>query len=113
MLHKMKLQNNPYNSILFGNKDIEMRLYDEKRQLINTGDIIEFTNMDTGECFEVEVIDLHRFNSFKDLYNSFDKERLGYRKNELADYSDMEKYYSKEEIDKYGVVGIEINKIIN
>lgn len=112
MLHKMKLQNNPYNSILFGNKDIEMRLYDEKRGLINIGDIIEFTNMDTGNTFKVEVINLHRFNSFKDLYNSFDKERLGYKKEELANYEDMEKYYSKEEIDKYGVVGIEI-KVLN
>lgn len=105
MLHKMKLQNNPYNSILFGNKDIEMRLYDEKRGLINIGDIIEFTNMDTGNTFKVEVINL-------DLYNSFDKERLGYKKEELANYEDMEKYYSKEEIDKYGVVGIEI-KVLN
>lgn len=110
-MHKMKLQNNPFNSILFGSKDIEMRLYDEKRQLINKGDIIEFINMDTGNTFRVEVMDLHRFNTFKELYDNFDKERLGYKSDEIANYQDMEKYYSKEEIDKYGVVGIEIKVI--
>lgn len=110
-MHKMKLKNNPFNSILFGNKDIEMRLYDEKRQLINKGDEIEFTNVDTGNAFKVEVIDLHRFNTFKELYDNFNKERLGYKISETANYQDMEKYYSKEEIKKYGVVGIEIKVI--
>ena len=108
MLHKMKLQNNPYNSILYGNKDIEMRLYDEKRRLINKGDKICFTNIDTGESFVADVICLHRFNNFEEIYSCFDKERLGYSKVDIANYKDMEQYYSKEDIVKYGVVGIEI-----
>lgn len=108
MIHKMKLKNKPFNNILFGNKDIELRLYDEKRQKVKKGDKIEFTNIDTGNTFIVDVIDLHEYNTFKELYEMFDKERLGYKKEEEADYKDMEKYYSKEEIDKYKVVGIEI-----
>lgn len=44
MIHKMNLQNGPYNSIKNGDKDIELRLYDEKRRKINVGDIIEFNN---------------------------------------------------------------------
>lgn len=110
-MHEMKLQDKPFNSILFGNKDIEMRLYDEKRQKINIGDEIEFTNILTGETFKVEVVNLHKFNNFKELYNSFDKERLGYNNEQKANYNDMEKYYSKEEIAKYGVVGIQIKVI--
>lgn len=111
MDHNMKLNNEPYNSICYGNKDIEMRLYDEKRQLINIGDIITFTNRDTLDTFNVKVINLHKYNSFKELYREFDKVRLGYKENEDAKPEDMEKYYPKEEIDKYGVVGIEIKKI--
>ena len=111
MKHNMKLNNEPYNSICYGNKDIEMRLYDEKRQLINIGDIITFTNRNTMDSFDTEVVNLYRYNSFKELYDNFDKTRLGYDENEIASYLDMEKYYSKEEIDKYGVVGIEIKKV--
>lgn len=111
MNHSMKLRNDPYNSICYGNKDIEMRLYDEKRKLINIGDIITFTNIDTIECLDVRVINLYRYKNFKELYEAFDKVRLGYKDDEIAKPSDMEEYYSVEEIDKYGVVGIEIKKI--
>lgn len=108
MKHNMKLNNEPYNSIYYGKKDIEMRLYDEKRQLIDVGDIITFTNNDTKDSFDAKVICLHRYENFDELYNKFDKLRLGYIEDEIAQVEDMEKYYSKAEIDKYGVVGIEI-----
>lgn len=32
MKHKMKLLENPFNKMLNGRKDIEFRLYDEKRK---------------------------------------------------------------------------------
>jgi len=40
-------------------------------------------------------------------------EKCGYSKNDLktAHYTDMEKYYTKEQIKKYGVLGIELQKI--
>ena len=108
MRHNMKLNDKPYNCILYGNKDIEIRLYDEKRKLINVGDIITFTNRDTLEYFDVRVIKLHKYKNFMELYNDFDKIRLGYDKDETASFTDMEQYYSKDDIDKYGVIGIEI-----
>ena len=111
MRHNMKLKDRPYNRILYGNKDIEMRLYDEKRKLININDIITFTNITSMESFDVRVINLHRFNSFEELYSMFDKVRLGYGVDEVALPSDMKVYYSDEEIQKYGVLGIEIEKI--
>lgn len=107
-MHKMKLQVEPFNSIKNKTKKIEMRLYDEKRRQIKIGDMIEFTNINTNEKIEVEVINIYTFSSFKELYEHFDKELLGYSKEEQANYKDMEKYYDKNDIDKYGVVGIEI-----
>ena len=53
MIYEMKLQNAPFQSIKSGAKDIEMRLYDEKRKLINIGDIITFVSNETKE----ELID--------------------------------------------------------
>ena len=44
MLHEMTLFPKPYASISSGQKTIELRLYDEKRQSIHIGDQIRFTN---------------------------------------------------------------------
>ncbi len=108
MVHKMKLQGGPFQAIKSKNKDIEMRLFDEKRQKIKVGDIIEFENAETGERLQAKVIELHIFDSFHSLYKAFDKKRLGYLEGEKASPNDMEKYYPVCEISKYGVVGIEI-----
>ena len=111
MKHNMKLNEEPYTSILYGKKDIELRLNDEKRQKIQVGDIITFTNINTKESFDSEVLDLYKSKDFSEIYNKFDKERLGYKSNEEADPKDMEKYYSEEMINKYGVVGIKVKKL--
>lgn len=111
MKYNMKLNNEPFNSIKAGTKTIEMRLNDEKRQLLKEKDLIEFTNRDTLETLLVEVVKLHKYLSFDELYKHFDKVLLGYDKDEIASPKDMEKYYSKEEQEQYGVVGIEIKVI--
>lgn len=110
MEHKMKLNNGPFNMIKNGTKDIEMRLYDEKRRKIKIGDNIEFTNITSGETINYIVKNLHIYNSFEKIYQKFSKERLGYLSNEEAKYTDMEQYYSQSDIEKYGVVGIELIK---
>ena len=107
----MKLQPQPFEAIKSGRKDIEMRLYDEKRKQIKKEDLIEFTNLETGEKILCKVTDLHIFSSFKQLYAHFDKKRLGYHENETAKPSDMEKYYPKSEQAQFGVIGIEIKLI--
>ena len=88
-----------------------MRLYDEKRKQIKIGDIIKFTNIQSNETITCKVMNLYRYSSFKDIYLSFNKERLGYKKEENANYLDMEKYYDPSEIKKYGVIGIEIKRM--
>lgn len=110
-IHKMKLNDSPFNSIKNGFKTIEIRLNDEKRKLIKKNDIIEFTNISNEEKIKVRVIKLHKFKNFTELYNCFDKTLLGYKKDELASPSDMDKYYSKEKQEQFGVLGIEIKLI--
>lgn len=104
----MRLNNKPFELIKSGLKTIELRLNDEKRQLINKGDIIIFTNRVTSEQLKTRVIGLLKFANFEELYQYFNKVDLGYGFDEDANPSDMELYYSKEEQDKYGVVAIEI-----
>ena len=89
----------------------------EKHDINTTGDVyvgdyIEFTNRVTEEKVLVEVINLHKYNSFEELYKHFDKVSMGYSIDEDADPKDMEQYYSQEEQSKYGVVGIELEIIL-
>ena len=110
MKHDMRLNDGPFKKIKEGTKTIELRLYDEKRQLLHENDLILFKNRTTDEELPVEIIKLHKYPSFEELYKHFDKISMGYSENEEANPKDMEEYYSIEEQEKYGVVGIEIKK---
>lgn len=111
MKYEMKLDNEPFKAIKNGTKTLELRLNDEKRKQLIVGDYIEFTNKVTNEKLLVEVIDLFKYNSFEELYKHFNKIEIGYSINEEANPKDMENYYSKEEQEKYGVLGIKIKKL--
>lgn len=108
MKHEMHLNNDPYTKIKNGTKTIELRVNDEKRQILNINDDIEFTNKKTLEKMLVRIKGVYKYQNFKELYQHFNKISLGYDENEIADYRDMEQYYSKEEQTKYGVVAIEV-----
>lgn len=109
-IHKMMLDSAPFEMIRSGEITIELRLYYEKRQQVKTGDNIIFTNTSTGETLNTTVTKLHRFNTFKELYKSLPLLQCGYTRENIdkATPSDMEQYYSIEEQNKYGVVGIEL-----
>ena len=111
MKHEMKLNDGPFKNIKNGTKTIELRLNDEKRQLLKIKDLIEFTNRGTLEQMLVEIKNLYHYPSFEELYKHFDKVAMGYKEDEEANPKDMEEYYSKEEQEKYGVLGIEIKKV--
>lgn len=111
--HEMRLHNGPFELIKAKTKTIELRLLDEKRSLIKVNDIIEFTSRTTDEKLKAKVINLHKYNSFEELYKYHDKVSMGYKKDEEANPKDMEQYYPQEEQAKYGVVGIEIEVIDN
>ena len=96
------------NEQQFCTKTIEMRLFDEKRSLISTGDTIIFTDTSNKEKIDCMVINMYRYLSFEELYQHHSKVSIGYNKDEIANPKEMLMYYSKEMIEKYGVVAIEI-----
>lgn len=108
MIHNMNLQNTPFEKIKSGKKTVEMRLYDEKRQWILSGDTIEFTNESNNEKLYCKVCSIYTFKDFKELYKFFDKKVLGYSEEEKASHKDMLQYYSKKDIKENGTVGIVI-----
>ena len=111
MKHFMKLNEAPFVMIEIEKKTIELRLYDEKRQQISIGDEIEFSCVSNPERRLLrKVIALHRFDSFKDLYQALPLLKCGYTESNvaMANPTDMELYYTVEQQQKYGVVGLEL-----
>ena len=108
MKHEMGLQSKYFDYIKNGTKRIELRLFDEKRQKIRLGDIIEFTNPD-GETLAVKVVGLLRYGSFEDLLRDYDISILAdesMTKRELLDV--LNGFYPLEKQKELGVVGIRI-----
>jgi ASC-1-like (ASCH) protein len=108
---EMKLRHEPFEKIKKGVKKIELRLFDEKRQLINLDDTIVFSEIDNpNNTLKVKVIGLSRFRSFKDSLKCLNPIECGWEK--VLDLELMEEqmlaYYSKDEELKYGVLGIHL-----
>ena len=105
MLHKMKLNESPFERIKNGSKTMEFRLYDEKRQKVKIGDKIEFSKLpDLQEKLLVDVTGLSKENSFYELFKKLynDEEEIKEKTNSMYEI------YSKEKEIKYGVLGIKI-----
>ena len=112
MRFDMKLNEIPFAMITDGSKTVELRLNDEKRRKIRIGDQIFFHSLnDEYDIIRCEVIDLHVYDSFEELYQHYSKEEMGYQTDEIADPKDMYEYYSQEEVERYGVLGIRIRKL--
>lgn len=109
--HRMKLNAEQFQMISSGQKTVELRLLDEKRQKLKVGDTIVFTcNDKTERTVKVQIAALHCFENFAELYRNLPLLKCGYTKENVSEahFTDMEAYYSTEEQKKYGVVGIEI-----
>ena len=106
----MNLVPSAFKKIEDGRKTIELRLNDEKRQRIHVEDTVVFNCTSTKDIITAQISGLHKFSNFKELYNALPLEKCGYTVAELdtAHYTDMEQYYTKEQIEKYGALGIEL-----
>ena len=115
MIHYMNLVPSAFKKIEDGSKTIELRLNDEKRQRINVEDTVVFCCSSTKDIITAQVSGLHKFSDFEELYKALPLEKCGYTVAELdiAHYTDMEQYYTKEQIEKYGALGIELFNVFS
>ncbi len=107
----MRLDPGPFDLIVSGNKNLEIRLFDEKRQRLNLGDIITFSKRpELIERVDTLVVALLRYRTIEELVDDIPMEKFGY----LHDYDKAEfvkwcySRYSAEEVKKYGILGIKI-----
>lgn len=113
MKHEMKLQPKYFDFILNGTKRIELRLNDEKRQIIKINDIVTFVKEpELTETFEAKVIGLLNYSSFDELFKDFDISTLAdssMTKEELI--SVLQEFYTPEKQTQFGVLGIKLELI--
>ncbi len=107
--HIMTLAEPFFFKVLYGEKTVEMRLYDEKRRRIKAGDGITFfcaeNNCMTIEC-EVESVEV--FENFYDLASSYPTERLGFAGKSPRYVADFMNGFYGERAKSGQVVAIEI-----
>jgi ASC-1-like (ASCH) protein len=94
-----------------GKKKIEIRLFDEKRQGLHLGDIITFSKLpDLRERLRVKVTGLLRYRTFEELVRDYPMHYFGYsdddNKQDLI--ASIYRIYTKEQEQKYGVLGIRV-----
>lgn len=91
-----------------GVKDVEVRVNDEKRRKLKVGDTLIFLKRPLeDQKIRAKVTKLEYYENFNELVNHYDMKRIY-----LEDYTkemylkEMERFYTKEEQKKYGVVAI-------
>ena len=110
-IHSLQLATIPFNAIMSGDKIIESRLFDEKRQLIQLGDTIEFTNRESpDQKISVRVVGLLRYNTFHDLFSHNNPSKFGGESVEWLE-NQINEFYSIDEQRENGVIGIEFELI--
>lgn len=94
----MRLHPEPFEQVKLGQKKIECRLNDEKRQQLAVGDVIEFQlRPECTEVIEKQICALHHFSTFEEMFTKFPEERI----------NNVYQYYTTEGEQKWGVLAIE------
>ena len=75
--------------------------------LVKDGEIV-FTNEKSGESITLKVSALFRAPDFASLFESVDAKKCGLFSQ--SPENEMLKYYTKEEIEKYGVLAIALSR---
>lgn len=109
-IRTMHLDDDNYRLVESGEKTVEVRLNDAKRRAVEAGDILVFFCFDGEMKITVtEVVKVHRFDSFGQLFASGLAELAGFGGLSVDEaVKRMYKYYTEEDEKKYGVVGLEV-----
>jgi ASC-1-like (ASCH) protein len=114
MHHDMRLKLKPFDQIRRQTKTIEARLYDAKRQQVRVDDTITFICPDNqGAAITVRVTDLSVFSHFLEMFQGLGVTDFGFDPVTTPTQAAhaMTTYYSLEDQQQAGVVGIHITVV--
>lgn len=101
-----------FDIVSIGDKDVEIRVNDEKRRKLKVGDKLVFLKRpDEVQKIYATITNLVYFNNFSEVVDNYEMKRIYLDKTTKDEYINlMKKFYSDEEVNKYGVVAIEFKK---
>jgi len=106
---KMNLDETPFEATKMGLKKIEVRLNDEKRELIKSGDKIIFENK-SGEILNVTVVANRKYKDIEDLVKNEDFQNTGGIYKSISEWiQNIDKYYPRSLQRERGLLAIEIH----
>ena len=107
----MSVRHKYFELIKSGQKDIELRAYDEKRRKMKVGDkFLLFDAENPDQSIICEILNMHVAPDFESLFKKIDIKRSGFKDmTELMDT--ITKFVSREELAREQVVGIEIKRV--
>ena len=102
-----------FEVVKYGTKTVEVRVNDEKRRKLKIGDKITFLKRpDDIEKMDAVIEDLVYYKDFFELVKDYTMDELYLKDYSKEDFINLlKRFYSDEEINKYGVVAIKF-KII-
>ena len=110
MKYIMKLNPKYFEFMKNGTKRIEIRLNDEKRKELKIGDLIVFQKeSELKEELYTQIVNLRVKRNFKELIENLEISEYSDKSESEENFlHDLYKFYTKEQEEKYGVVGIQI-----
>ena len=113
MVMNFRLDSDIFEIVESGNKDVELRLNDEKRKKLHIGDKLIFSKRpEEKEKIEAYVVGLNYFKNFEDAANHYDMKRIYKDDCSIQELVEITKrFYSDEEVKELGVVAIEFKKV--
>lgn len=110
-IYQMRLFKVHFEKIERGEKTVEMRLMDEKRQRIREGDLITFTcEEEPHRAVTVEVVGVRAFSDFSDLAACFGTRAVGFDGRDAAFVGAyMKEIYGDDALRTYGAAAIEVH----
>ena len=107
----MSVRHKYFEMIKTGQKDIELRAYDENRKKMKPGDrFLLYDAENPDEHIICEILNMQVAPNFKSLFKKLDIKRSGFDNlDELIEV--VTKFVSREELQREQVVGIEIKRI--
>lgn len=103
------LDSDIFDIVKNNSKDVEIRVNDEKRRKLKVGDTLVFLKRpNDDEELRATITDLVYFNNFLEVVDNYPMKRIYLDEYTKEDFVNLiSRFYSEEEVNKYGVVAIE------
>ena len=108
VIPQIKLNDEEFKKLRKNKQSIILRLNDEDNKNINTKDKILLVN--NKKKLKRKIKNLYTYSTIEEVNKNLNNSQLGYKKKDVINYDDLLKDYTKEEIKKYGLLGIEVNR---